>query len=437
MEELVRPVSLAGLAGELVGTVEVHDYVEQALDRIATVDDTIEAFVIEPRRADRVRAAVRERVGSAPQGPLPLPGILVGIKDIIHVNGLLTKAGSTLPTAELAGPQAAVVNRLLDAGAIIGGKTVTAEFAVAAPGPTRNPHHLEHTPGGSSSGSAAAVAAGLVPLAIGTQTIASLIRPAAYCGVVGFKPTHGRIPMDGVLPVSPSYDTLGVFTATVADAALAAGVLCDDWAEAAAPESRPVLGIPEGPYLAFTEAEALAAFEEQVGRLHAAGYAIKRVPVFEDFERESFDLFVVNLYELARSHDTWFARFADRYDDRTAEAIRQGQRAQASDYAGALRSRGDFCTRLADTTDDHGIDLWIAPAATGPAPHGLASAGDSVMSLPWSAAGLPSLTIPAGRSKGGLPLGMQFAGRHGADESLLGWAAGLERALSAGVTEGA
>lgn len=438
MEELVHPTSLVRTVEDLrAGTVDVRDYVKRTLERIATVDDTVQAFVAEPARADRVRTAAQALPESKPDIALPLAGILLGVKDIIHVDGLLTRAGSSLPTAVLAGPQAAVVDRLLRAGAVIAGKTVTAEFAVAAPGPTRNPHHLEHTPGGSSSGSAAAVAAGLVPLAIGTQTIASLIRPAAYCGVIGFKPTHGRIPMDGVLPVSPSYDTLGVFTAVVADAALAAGILCDGWTEVAAPADRPVLGIPDGPYLTYPEGEALAAFNEQVDRLRAAGYTVRRVPVFERFEQESFDLFVVNLYELARSHATWFARFADRYDARTAHAIRQGQRAQPSDYASALKSRLTFCARLADTTEAHGIDLWIAPAATGPAPRGLESAGDSVMSLPWSAAGLPSLTIPAGRSQTGLPLGMQFAGHYGADERLLGWATELESTLSCPSTGGA
>ncbi|GAB2724343.1 amidase [Streptomyces bullii] len=434
MGDLVQSTSLTHTAERLrAGASGVRENVTRTLERIAQVDRVVQAFVAEPGRTDRLVTAARDlaRRDPGPDGHPPLYGVPVGVKDIVHVDGLPTRAGSTLPAEVLAGGQATVVDRLLRAGALIAGKTVTAEFAVAAPGPTRNPHQPDHTPGGSSSGSAAAVAAGLVPLAIGTQTIGSLIRPAAYCGVVGFKPSHGRIPTDGVLPVSPTYDTLGTFTATAADAALAASVLCDDWRPERATPGRPVLGIPDGPYLGCAEPEALAAFDRQVTALREAGYEVEKVPLFETFEQDAFALFVVNLYELARAHADWFARYEDRYDPRTADAIRQGHGARESDYADALREREVFRDRLARATAGYGIDLWIAPAATGPAPHGLDSAGDSVMSLPWSGAGLPCLTLPAGRSAAGLPLGLQCAGRPGEDERLLRWARDLESALPA------
>ncbi|MFF3247458.1 amidase [Streptomyces sp. NPDC002870] len=434
MEDLVLPTSVASVSESLrAGETDPKEYMERTCARIARVDGTVQAFVAEPGRADRLRDAARELStrGAEPGERPALYGVPVGLKDIVHVNGLPTRAGSALPPEVLRGEQATVVDRLLRAGALIAGKTVTSEFAVAAPGPTRNPHRPEHTPGGSSSGSAAAVAAGMVPLAIGTQTIGSLIRPAAYCGVVGFKPSHGRIPLDGVVPTSPTYDTLGTLTAKVADAALAAACLCDDWQPARAVPGRPVLGIPDGPYLGFAEPEALAAFDEQVVALRTAGYDVVRVPMFEDFEEDAFQLFVVNLYELARSHAEWFARFEKLYDERTAEAVRQGQSAGDSDYAKALEQRDDFRDRLEAATGRHGVDLWITPSATGPAPFGLDSAGDSVMSLPWSGAGLPCLSIPTARPPAALPLGLQCVARFGDDERLLSWALELERVLSA------
>ncbi|WP_374205528.1 amidase family protein [Streptomyces sioyaensis] len=175
----------------------------RSCDRIDDVDPQVRAFVPEAGRRTRLLEAARKRAAAGAceaAGRPALYGVPVGIKDIVHADGLPTRAGSALPPEVLGGPQATVVDRLCAAGALIAGKTVTAEFAVTAPGPTRNPHHLAHTPGGSSSGSAAAVAAGMVPLAIGTQTVGSMIRPAAYCGVVGFKPTYGRIPVAGVIP---------------------------------------------------------------------------------------------------------------------------------------------------------------------------------------------------------------------------------------------
>lgn len=434
MEDLVQPLSLTDVAESLrTGGVEPQKYAARTIERIAEVDGTVQSFVAEPGRTDRLAHAAQEagRSGTAPGDRPPLYGVPVGIKDIIHVDGLPTGAGSALPPEALAGAQATVVDRLLKAGAVIAGKTVTGEFAVTAPGPTRNPHRPEHTPGGTSSGSAAAVAAGLVPLAIGTQTIGSLIRPAAYCGVVGFKPSHGRIPLDGVLPVAPTLDTVGMITARVADVALAASCLCDDWRPDRAVAGRPVLGIPEGPYLGFAEPEARSAFDEQVAALRTAGYDVVSVPMFENFEEEVFDFFVINLYELSQAHADLFARHEELYDERTAEAIRQGQGAQASDHADSLARREAFRDRLAAATAEHGVDLWITPAATGPAPFGLESAGDSVMSLPWSGVGLPCLTIPTARPAGALPLGFQCVGRDGEDERLLHWALGLEAVLTA------
>ncbi|GAA3003631.1 amidase [Streptosporangium longisporum] len=434
MESLVRPIDLTRVSEDLrTGAIDPREYAAATCERIDHLDGVVQAFVPETGRAGRLHRAAEALIASGAEpdgGRPPLFGVPVGIKDIVHADGLDTRAGSALPPEVLRGEQAVVVDRLVAAGALVAGKTVTGEFAVTAPGPTRNPHRPGHTPGGTSSGSAAAVAAGMVPLAVGTQTIGSLIRPAAYCGVVGFKPSHGRIPTDGVLPVSPTFDTLGVVTAGVAGAALAAACLCDDWRPERAGSGAPVLGVPDGPYLGFAEPEALAAFEEHVALLRAAGHRVVRVPMFEHFEQEAFDLVIINLYEVARSHAGWFDRFGTSYDERTAEVVHQGRSIAESDHAAAMERRDAFRDRLAAETDRHGVDLWIAPSATGPAPAGLESAGDSVMSLPWSGAGLPCLTIPAPRPPGALPLGLQFVARDGDDERLLGWAPELERALS-------
>jgi Asp-tRNA(Asn)/Glu-tRNA(Gln) amidotransferase A subunit family amidase len=391
----------------------------EALDRIEATDLVIRAFLAEDGRRERVAAEAR---AAAPDGTLY--GVPVGVKDIVRVDGLPTRAGSAVPPEVLAGPQATLVDRLRAAGAVVAGKTVTAEFAMTAPGPTRNPHNPEHTPGGSSMGSAAAVAAGMVPLAIGTQTIGSVIRPAAYCGVVGFKPTHGRVPVDGIVPNVPSFDTVGVLAADLAGAALAAGVLCDGWREPAG-HRRPVLGVPAGPYLDRAGTQAREAFAARVKAFRESGLTIRKVRVMADFERIVLLSYVVNRYEAARTHAEWFPRHGHLHRERTAATIRQGQAITPADYYRALRGRADFRDRLLGTMADEGVDAWITPAATGPAPHGLDGTGDGIMCPPWSTTGLPALCVPAGRAAGGLPLGLQIVGRPGADEELLSWAAGL------------
>jgi Asp-tRNA(Asn)/Glu-tRNA(Gln) amidotransferase A subunit family amidase len=387
-------------------------------DRIERDDPPIHAFVPEPGR--------RERLRSTTAAPGPLHAVAVGIKDIIRVDGLPTRGGSALDPEVLAGPQATVVTRLLNAGAIVAGKTVTAEFAVFAPNETRNPHNLEHTPGGSSSGSAAAVAAGLVPLAIGTQTIGSMIRPAAFCGVVGFKPTYGRIPIDGVIANAPSFDTLGIFAADVAGVETAAAVVCDGW-RPTAPGAAPVLGVPDGPYLQHAEPEALQAFETQLKSLADGGITVRRIPAMADFAATLAVSKIINRYEVARSHADWFPNYGHLYRAETVSAIREGQQIAEADYQQALAERAEFRTGIQDAMD--GIDVWIAPSAPGPAPRGLQTTGNPIMCLPWSHAGMPAVNVPAGRAANGLPLGIQLIGRHGTDEQVLQWAQPVEALL--------
>jgi Asp-tRNA(Asn)/Glu-tRNA(Gln) amidotransferase A subunit family amidase len=400
--------------------------------RIAAGDHEVRAFLPEPDRAARLTAQAREipRRWPAPADRPPLFGIATGVKDVIRVDGLPTAGGSRLPPAALAGPEASVVRRLRECGALIAGKTVTAEFAMVAPGPTRNPRDLRHTPGGSSSGSAAAVAAGLVPLALGTQTIGSVIRPAAYCGIAGFRPTHGRIPADGVLPYAPTLDVVGCLAANVGGLASAAAVLCDDWLE---PPERglPTLGIPAGRYLERASHDALTAFGVQARSLSAAGFPVREVAVLDDMADVERLVYVITRFEGAAAHAGLFAEYGELYRAATADAIRAGQAISRDEHAAALTARTDVVSRLADAADYAGIDVWITPAATGPAPASLASTGDPVMSMPWSLAGLPAVSVPAGLV-GGLPVGLQCVGAAGTDEQLLLWAAAIAAALDRG-----
>jgi Asp-tRNA(Asn)/Glu-tRNA(Gln) amidotransferase A subunit family amidase len=412
------------------------DPVAQAVatcDRIESADADVHAFLPEPGRRARLTAQARELSTRWPaaSGRTPLYGVPVGVKDVFHVDGLPTAAGSALPQDILAGPEGGAVTRLRAAGALVAGKTVTTEFAMFAPGPTRNPRDLEHTPGGSSSGSAAAVAAGLVPLALGTQTIASVIRPAAYCGVAGYRPTHGRIPADGVIPFAPSLDVVGCFARDVAGLASIAAILCDDWRPVAAPPP-PVLGVPVGPYLERATPEAQAVFAQHAAALSAAGYLVREVPELADMDEVEQHLITISRYEAAQVHAQWFARYAELYRPATAALIQQGQAVEPGDYARAKVAAEVVARRQADSAATAGIDGWLTPAATGVAPLGLESTGDPVMSVPWSLRGLPAIALPAGAVTG-LPLGVQVIAATGGDELLLHWAVGLERALAEGL----
>ncbi|HXT21446.1 MAG TPA: amidase [Thermoanaerobaculia bacterium] len=385
------------------------------------------SFLPEEGRWDRLAAAAAalvERWPDPKQRP-PLFGLPVGVKDIFHVDGFATHAGSAVPAEELAGPQSAAVTRLLDAGALVLGKTVTTEFAYFAPGPTRNPAAPGRTPGGSSSGSAAAVAAGLAPVALGSQTIGSICRPAGYCGIVGFKPSRERVPRDGVVPLSPSLDHVGWLAADVEIATRVAAMLCDDWRGAVAVSARPVLGVPEGPYLERATAEGLANFRETCERLAEAGFEVwpvKAMPDFAEIDRVHRLLVAADAWEV---HKPWFPRHGDRYHQKTRELLERGRDASYAEVEAARNGRDALRAELESLMDAHEVDLWVSPAAPGPPPLGLEATGDPVMNLPWTYAGVPALALPAGRDAEGLPHGVQLTARFGRDEELLAWGATL------------
>ncbi len=401
--------------------------------RFAEREAEIHAFVPEDGRFERLRrdAAELARRWPTPDARPPLYGVAVGVKDSIHVDGFTTRVGSRLPTEVLQDAESSAVTALRDAGALVLGKTVTTEFTYFQPGPTRNPHNPKHTPGGSSSGSAAAVGAGLTSLALGTQTIGSIGRPAAYCGVVGVKASYGRVPADGAVLLAPSYDHVGFMTRDVADATLVASLLVDDWRSTAA-DRRPVLGVPEGPYLERADADGLAHFRAICQTLEDAGYELRSVDALDDFNdvHRRHDLVVAA--EAAREHtrNDWYPRYAELYQEKTVELIRRGLEVDDDELRVAAAERETLRHELTKRMDEHRLDLWISPPAPGAAPAGLASTGSPVMNLPWTQSGLPSVCVPAGTNEAGLPLGLQLVARFGADETLLAWAGGVEEAVA-------
>jgi Asp-tRNA(Asn)/Glu-tRNA(Gln) amidotransferase A subunit family amidase len=392
-----------------------------SLSQLEARDAVIRAFLPEPLRHSRVEAAC----ANAQAGPLH--GVLIGVKNVIRVNGIDTRAGSALPPDALAGDQAAIVDRVEQAGGTVAGKTVTAEFAVTAPGPTRNPRHLDRTPGGSSSGSAAAVAAGMVPLALGTQTIGSVIRPAAYCGVVGFRPTWGVIPLHGVITNARSLDTVGLFTSDVRSADIAAAVLCK-WTPEKVPDRLPVLGIPDDAYLGLADSEARCVFARQIESLQRAGYELRRETLVPDLGTFQRNVRTFQRFELAMTHVEWFSKYQHLYRAATAAAIREGQAVTPAQYEASSRWREKFITRTQSVMADAGIDAWISPAATGAPPQGLKSTGSAAMSAPFSFVGMPAIALTTHGNT--LPYGVQLSAARHNDRYLLAIATGLETTLA-------
>jgi len=433
---LLYPAPLAQTAAELrSGRRDLMAYIDEICDRVDALEPRLQALLPESDRRARLKQEAAELQARFPDpgDRPPLYGIPVGVKDIFHAEGFPTKAGSRLPSELFAGPEAASVTAVRRAGALILGKTVTTEFAFFAPGPTRNPHDLDHTPGGSSSGSAAAVAAGFCPVAFGTQTIGSVIRPAAFCGVVGYKPSFGRISTAGVIPFSESADHIGLFTQDVDGMKVAASVLCSGWQEHAAGQERdtlPVLGVPEGPYVAQASPEAQEAFETQLLALEEAGYTVRRVPALEDIGAINRRHRQMIAAEFALVQAEWFAQYEELYRPSTADLILEGQRVTVAELVEARLGRGKLRDDLERLMEQHGIDVWVSPPAPGPAPEGIESTGSPIMNFPWTHAGLPTVSLPAGRAENGLPLGLQCSARFMADELLLTWAGPLAEALA-------
>ncbi len=421
----LHPAPLFSTVNDLIDEkINLQNYINEQCDRIDKLDREINSLLPELRRRERLlgEAEALQKIYPSPESRPPLYGALVGVKDIFHVEGFVTRANSSIDPQEFAGPEADCVSLLRQAGALILGKTVTTEFAYYEPGPTKNPHNPEHTPGGSSSGSAAAVAAGFSPLTLGTQTVGSINRPAAYCGIIGFKASYNRISTEGLLHFSRSADHVGLFAQDVKGVALAAESLCYNWQEISA-SYQPVLGVPKGKYMdQQVSPEGMIAFKQQLNRLQESGYIIKEVSVLDDIDYITRWHRKLISAEMAYEHRDLFERFAELYRPRTAELIKEGQSISEEELKIARSKRKELREKLETVLWENGIGLWITPSAAGPAPQGLHSTGDPGMNLPWTHAGLPTVTIPSGKAENGLPLGLQLVAPFMGDELLLLWA---------------
>jgi Asp-tRNA(Asn)/Glu-tRNA(Gln) amidotransferase A subunit family amidase len=416
------------------GEVGLLEYLSSLCDRIDSEDPRINALVPETYERTRILNDASRLLKKYP-APSTLPalfGVPVGVKDIFRVEGFPTRCGSKLPAELFDGPETTCVTRLRSAGAIIMGKTVTTEFAYFEPGPTRNPRNPEHSPGGSSSGSAAGVASGFFPFALGTQTVGSIIRPAAYCGIVGFKPSYGRVSTSGVIPFSPSADHVGIFCSDSSGVGVLMPVLADEWQspEETNASEQVVAGVPEGPYLAQATAGARDHFERQLRKLIEAGFKIKRIKAFAHIEEVNENHNSMIAREMASVHSTWFKEFRNLYRPRTIEIIEKGLRVSDEELGRLCLMRVRFRKDVEMQMESERIDMWICPAATDHAPRGLESTGSPVMNLPWTHAGLPSITLPAGTDRASLPQGIQCIGRYLKDEELMAAARGLTDILS-------
>ena len=396
--------------------------ISKIIDRINESEDYVKALMPEKNRKKRLLSDLKQiKENKKDNENLPLFGIPVGIKDIIRVDGFETSGGSKLPTDALKGNEANIVKRFKNAGALILGKTVTTEFAYFEPGPTRNPHNINHTPGGSSSGSAAAVASGITPLAIGTQTIGSIIRPAAYCGIVGYKPSFDRIDKSGVIPFSLSADHLGTFTQDIEGVEIVAPILIDDWNEGLIEtNNKPKIGVVKGNYFEQVNDEMKEFFNLKVEELKKEGYEVVETDLFGDIEKINKIHGKMTSAEFAETHEVWFNDFEDLYSQKSKELILNGKKVTIGELSDARLGRKILRNKIEIEKANLGIDIWLSPSTTETAPEGMAT-GSPLMNLPWTYAGLPVITIPAGKSKNNMPVGLQFSGSFWNDEQLLGF----------------
>ena len=408
------------------GRVSPVELVEACLARIRALDGALEAWAHVD--AEGALAVARERAAEARAGRLrgPLHGVAVGVKDIFDVAGMPTTGGARSFAHTRPSVDAAAVARIRAAGAIVLGKTVTTEFAYRDPAPTRNPWNRGHTPGGSSAGSAAAVAARMAPVALGSQTVGSVLRPAAYCGVVGFKGTHGLVPVAGVIPLAWSLDHVGVLTRSVGDVALAMTVLAGrDLAPAAVSAPRLALA----PELLGRASPEVAAHVEAVADAFArAGATVSKIELPASFRELAAAGLTVLEAEAAAYHQPWFAKHADEYSPQMRSLVEAGLGVSATAYVGANRLRLAFRDEVMPLLSAH--DALLGPTAPAPAPPGLGSTGDGSLCAPWSNAGVPAISLPSGIAASGLPHAIQLVQAAGASNRLLGVAAWCERVLA-------
>ncbi len=412
--------------GIAAGKFTAKALTRDCLDRIVAREETVKAWAtVDPEQAlAQARALDRGPRRGA------LHGVPIGVKDVIDTFDLPTEMGSPIYQGNRAPCDAACVAVARAAGAVILGKTVTAEFAGMFPGPTTNPHNPAHTPGGSSSGSAAAVADHMVPAAFGTQTGGSVLRPAAYCGVVGYKPTFNLINRAGIKFAAESLDTIGVITRTVDDAELITAAVIGKAPARRTMEKAPRLGLCRTPLWDTAQPETKHAVEDAATRLAAAGASVREIALPEEFSR----LFeasreTINNYERSKSMAGDFAAHGDRISKVLGDRIKLGMAMRHDDYLAALRLAEDCRSKIEQAFD--GLDAMISPCVKGEAPRGLNPTGDPAFQQFWTVLYGPAMSLPTHRGPNGLPVGLQVVARRYDDDRLFACARWIMAKLGA------
>ncbi len=424
------------------GKLSSTDLVRACLERIDANEDRIKAWAFLDREGALKQAAALDAELKAGRRRGPFHGIPVGIKDIFYTAGMPTEAGSKSWAGFVPAFDSAPVARLKEAGAVILGKTYTTEFAFMDPAPTRNPWNTQHTPGGSSSGSGAAVASGMCFAALGSQTGGSTLRPAAFNGIVGLKAEHGRISTYGVVPLSWRLDHIGILARSVDDAALILQVLAGydardpyslntpvpDFSEYCGSIRPPHLGLAKGYFFTHADEEMRRHTEEVAEKLAHAGAVIEEIiPPPGVAETSELNEMIMKV-EAAAYHKDMFAAKKELYGQNIRRRVEEGLTVPATDYAAALRERGGVRNEMESWLER--VDAWLTPGAPGEAPLGLKSTGSSVMQRPWSTTGFPSIGIPTGLSQNGLPLAVQLGCASMKEAKLIGIARWCEDALN-------
>jgi Asp-tRNA(Asn)/Glu-tRNA(Gln) amidotransferase A subunit family amidase len=404
------------------GDLDPEELMEACLARIAAREPVVQAFVhLEPTRA-------RHQAAAAPPGPLH--GLPVAVKDVIDTAGMPSQYGSPIWEGHRPFADAACVAWTRAAGGVVTGKTFTTEFATRSPAPTANPHNPARTPGGSSSGSAAAVADFMVPLAFGTQTAGSIIRPAAFCGVVGYKPSWGMIPRMGMKVMSPSLDTIGVLARSVADCALFAGSVArrDLGDPDRKPGRAPRIGLCRTPLWDKALPETVALVERVGAAVARAGAAVLDCtlpPAFGELEEAHV---LVMQAESARNMGWELLTAPERLTPDLRERLEWGASRTAVELDAALSTFARLQAAFPEVME--GLDILLTPSAPGEAPEGLGWTGDPVFNAWWTALHVPCVTVPAGRGPNGMPLGIQVVGLRGNDRAALAWAQWVAAAVA-------
>ena len=423
------------------GKLSSVQLVNSCLERIDRLEEKIQAWTLLDREGSLNAAHHLDEELHWGKRRGSLHGIPVGVKDIFYTAGLRTEAGSRLWSGFVPSYDATAVARLKEAGAIILGKTHTTEFAYFDPPPTRNPWNTDHTPGGSSSGSGAAVAAGMCPVALGSQTGGSTLRPASFNGIVGLKAEHGRISAYGVVPLSWTMDHVGILARSVEDTAIVLQILAgydsqdphslsqpmSDCLASLHSQEAPRLGLLREYFFDYADDEMRHHTEEVAEHLHQAGAKVEEVALPPGFDTIGETNSIIMSVEAAAYHQEVFAKHRDQYGTKIGDMIERGLATAAIEYARALQSRLRQRVEMQPLLNK--VDALLTPGAPGTAPRDLTTTGNPVMQVPWSTLGLPTIGLPTGLGQNGLPLGVQLIGASLTENHLLKVARWCERVL--------